>query len=409
MTPEAPPVRPGAPVDPGRVLGVAAVGGALSFGALVAVCQVLALAQHLVFGGFGLWTWAKIGLLTALLSFRADVIATMQDTSGFGPQTMRLRAVPMVLTIGSLWLAALAGRRAARSARGGSPVVVSGLAAAGAAIPVAVLAASCATLVTLGFPTIGLRVRVDASSAALWAGVLAAAGAGTGAYLEAARGRVFASAIGGGLTAYGWALGLLTVGVFVLATLEPTVTRAYIDEVAGLGASGGALVGFHVLALPAQSALVLAPASGSCVEIAGAGPMFDLCPWRLTPAGPAGRSLLPAPLSLSPWLWLLSGVPLVAAMLGGRRAVTGATLGGRGALGLGIGSGAVFGALAILGAWFAAPLLSPIVVPLQISVHPGWLRTGVTVLFWGVVGGGLGAWLAARRYEGPELPRPTSA
>ena len=95
MTPEAPPVRPGAPVDPGRVLGVAAVGGALSFGALVAMCQVLALAQHLVFGGFGLWTWAKIGLLTALLSFRADVIATVQDTSGFGPQTMRLRAVAL--------------------------------------------------------------------------------------------------------------------------------------------------------------------------------------------------------------------------------------------------------------------------------------------------------------------------
>ena len=65
MTAEAPPVRPGAPIAAGRVLGVAAVGGALSFGVLVVVCQVLALAQHLVLGGFGLWSWAKIGLLTA--------------------------------------------------------------------------------------------------------------------------------------------------------------------------------------------------------------------------------------------------------------------------------------------------------------------------------------------------------
>ncbi len=45
MTPEASPVRPGAPVAIGRVLGVAASGGTLSFAVLVVSCQVLALAQ----------------------------------------------------------------------------------------------------------------------------------------------------------------------------------------------------------------------------------------------------------------------------------------------------------------------------------------------------------------------------
>jgi hypothetical protein len=399
VTAEASPARPGSPVAVGRVLGVAAFGGTLSFAVLVVSCQVLALVQYLLLGGFGLWSWAKIGLLTALLSVRADVIATVHGSPGFRsatrPETLQLRVVPMLLTIGSVWLAARAGRRAARAMPGRSPFIASALAAAGAGVPVALLAEISAGLVTLSFPAIGLRLRIDASSAALWAGVLAAAGAGTGAYLEAAAHRPFAAALRGGLTAYGWALGLLTVGVFVLATLEPTVTRAYVDEVAGLGAPGGALVGFHLLALPAQSALVLAPASGSCIEIAGEGPMFDLCPWRLIPSGPAGRMLLPAPLSLSPWLWLMSGVPAVAAMLGGRRAVTGATLGGRGALGLGIAAGSVFAALAILGAWLASPLLSPIVLPLQISAHPGWLRTGIMALLWGAGGGALGAWLAA--------------
>ncbi len=364
-------------------------------------------------GGFGLWSWAKIGLLTALLSVRADVIATVHGSSGLRPatrpETVQLRVVPMLLTIGFLWLAARAGRRAARAMPGRSAFTVSVLAAAGAGVPAALLAGVSAGLVTLAFPDIGLQLRIDASSAALWAGVLAAVGAGTGASLEAAGRRPFAAVLRGGLTAYGWALALLTIGVFVLATVEPTVTRAYVDEVAGLGAPGGALVGFHLLALPAQSALVLAPASGSCIEIVGEGPMFDLCPWRLVPSGPAGRMLLPATLSLSPWLWLMSGVPPVAAMLGGRRAVADATRGGRGAVGAGVAAGWVFAALAILGAWFASPILSPIVVPLQISAHPGWLATGVAALLWGVGGGALGAWVAARRYEEPELPRPTSA
>ena len=413
MTTGALPVRPGAPVAAGRALGVAALGGAVSFGALVVLCQALALAQHLLLGGFGLWSWAKIGLLTALLSVRADVIASLQGARGFRiatrSETLQLRVVPMLLTIGFLWLAARAGRRAARSWQGASPVVMSGLAAAGAAIPVAVLAAVCSSVVTLVFPSIGLRLEVDVLSAALWAGALAAVGAGTGAYLEAAGGRAGAAVLRGGLTAYGWALGLLAVGVFVLATLEPTVTRSYVDAVTGLGAPGDALLSFHLLAFPAQSALMLAPASGSCLEIVGEGPIFDLCPWRLTASGPAGDALLGGPLALSPWFWLLSVVPPIAAMLGGGRAVTEAMVGSRRAIGVGVAAGVGFAMLVVLGAWFAAPVLTPIVVPVQVSVRPGWASTAITALIWGAAAGAFGGWLAARRYAEPELPRPTSA
>ncbi len=412
MNGEVPPGRPGALMDRRGPVGVAAVGGVVAFAALVAVCQLLAFAQHVLLGGLGLWSWAKIGLLTVSLALRADLIATVRGSpifqSAARSETLRLRLVPMVLTIGFLWLVARAGRRAARASRGGGPLIVSGLAAVSAAIPVAILAAVFSSLVTLVFPSLGLLLEVDALSAALWAGALAAVGAGTGAYLEVG-GPAGSAVLRGGLTAYGWALGLLVVGVFVLATLEPTVTRAYVDEVNGLGAPGGALLGIHLLALPAQSALLLAPASGSCLEILGDGPMFDFCPWRLAASGPSGDAFLPASLGLSPWFWLLSAAPGIAAMLGGGRAVTEASVSGRRALGVGAAAGSAFATLVVLGAWFAAPLLTPIVVPVQISLHPAWVATAATALIWGAVGGTFGGWLAARRYVEPELPRPTSA
>jgi hypothetical protein len=415
VTWDAPPGRPGALTDAGRIVGIAALGGTVAFVGLVTICQLLAMAQFLLVGAFGLWSWAKIGLLTALLSLRADVITRVTDLPILrtaDPMTVRWRFVPMLLTIGFLWVAARAGRRAARTRPGRSPLAASGLAAAGAGVPVAILSAFCAALVTLVLPALGLRMHVDVLSAALWAGVLAATGAGTGAYLEAARGRVSA-AFRGGLTAYGWALGLLAVGVFVLATLEPTVTRDYVEGVTGVGAGGAVLVGAHLLAFPAQSALLLAPASGSCLELIGEGPMFDLCPWRLVASGPAGEVFLPEALPLSPWLWLLDVAPFVAAMLGGRRAVTGTTTSAWRAAGTGVGVGVCFASLVAVGGWFAAPQISPILAPVPtLSLHPEWVRTAIMSLTWGIAGGAIGAIgasLAARRYEDPELPRPTSA
>jgi hypothetical protein len=414
VTEDAPPGRSGAPLLAGRTVGRAAFGGALAFFALVAICQLLAMMQFLLVGAYGLWSWVKVGLLTALLSLRADVVATVQGPPFFRTPTQSMTLhwgfVPMVLTIGFLWLAARAGRRAVRSGSGRSPLFAAVLAAAGAGLPIAILSAACSNLVTLLFPALGLRLRVDAASAAVWAGVLAAAGSGTGAYLEAARGKASAAAIRGGLAAYGWALGLLVVGVLVVATLEPTVTRRYADGVTRNGAVGGVLFGYHVLALPAQSALLLAPASGSCLEIIGDAPMFDLCPWRLVPSGPVGELYLPKPLPLSPSLWLLSVVPLIAAMIGGRRAVTGSPAAGRRAPGLGVAAGLMFASLTLVGGWVAAPKLFPFLIPVpQVSVHPAWPRTAIAALLWGIVGGGLGAWLATRRYAEPELPRPTSA
>jgi hypothetical protein len=410
---EAPPGRPGALRDASGTVGLAALGGSLAFLVLVAIGQLLATIGSLLVGVFGLWSWAKIGLLTTLSSLRADVVATAHGPPlvpmGSDPVSVRSRFVPMLLTMAFLWMTSRAGRRAAATKPDRAPAVTTALVAVGAGVPCALLAALCSILVTLSLPALGLRLTVDVWTAALWAGVLASAGAAAGGYLMAGHGRASAAALRGGLTAYGWALGLLALAVFVLATLEPTVTRAYVDAMADLGPGGGVLFGYHLLAFPAQSALALAPASGSCLAIVGEGPLLDLCPWSLVP-DPAGTPLLATPMALSPWLWLVNVVPLVSAMRGGWRAANGAAGGGLRTAGLGVAAGVVFGLLALLGAWFAAPRLPDAISPPgQLSLHPGWTRTAIATLAWGIVGGGAAAWLAARRYAEPELPRPTSA
>ncbi|MGH2641698.1 MAG: hypothetical protein ACRDGO_08365 [Actinomycetota bacterium] len=411
MSSPAPPGSPGGLADVGRTIGRAVVGGTVAFAGAIAVGQLLAGAGFLLVGGYGLWSWVKAGLLAVLLALRADVVATVRGAPIFSdadlPASVHVRFVPMLLTIAFLVFAAGAGRRAARPWSGSSPLVASVLAAAGAAVPAALLGAICASVVTLSFPIFDLRLRVDGASAALWAAILAAAGAGTGAYLERASRRRFASVLRGGLIAYGWALGLLAVGVLVIATLEPTVTRSYVDGLTGLGAGGGVLFVSHLLAIPAQSALLLAPASGSCVEILGLGSTVELCSWRLEGSGPVGALFVPEPLALSPWLWMLSVMPLIAAILGGWRAAAGTTTAGGRAVGAGAASGLVFASLAILGSWFVAPQF--LTLSRLVSVHPAWVRTASAALIWGVAGGAIGGWLAGRGYEEPGLPRPTSA
>ena len=69
---------------------------------------------------------------------------------------------------------------------------------------------------------------------------------------------------------------------------------------------GRALLGYHLLAFPAQSALLLAPASGSCLEFVSEGSVFELCPWHAR--GTRGRRaqlFLPDSLALSPSLWIV--------------------------------------------------------------------------------------------------------
>jgi hypothetical protein len=300
-----------------------------------------------------------------------------------------------------------AGRSAARRAGGVPPLAVIALAAAGAAVPVATVAAVAASLVAVSIPGLGVTATGDPASAGWWAGAVTAAGAATGALFELRPDAIPARLVRGAIVGVGSALGLLVVVVLVVATVEPAVTRAYVDGLRRLDGGGAVLLGAHVVALPAQSALLFAPAGGTCIDVLADDPVLRLCPWALTPTDRLGEAVLGGRVPLSPWLWLANAVPLLAAAIAGR--VGGNALRGRRALGVGAGAGAASGTLAVLTAWFVTPrwfVPSPVPLPLVV-VQPRLIAMAVTWIVWGLAGGAIGGWLAALRYEG--LPSPTSA
>jgi hypothetical protein len=394
----------------GRVLGVAAVGGASAFLWLAIGAQLLAVTASFLTGTRDLATWAKVGLLATVLSLRSAVEMRLPGLPLPGPWRrieVSLVFVPMLLTVALVWLCARAGRRAADQRADRSPWPTVALAAAGAGIPVALLAALAAAPVLLSLPVVSARVAADPASAAVWGFGVAAIAAGLGAAIRLAGDSTAGRAIRGGLVAYGWSLVLLVVGVVAIAAFEPAATRTYVRWLRDAGPIAPAAFGVHVLALPAQSALLMVPASGACVDLVAGGPALELCPWRLEPQA-VGAALVPTRTALSPWLWLLSTVPPIAAFIGGRRAAL--AVPGRRAIVLGAGSGAVFAVLTIVVAWFATPSVAgtaPALVPLTLRIDRSWFIAGAVA--WGVVGGAVGGWLEGRRYpEEPEPPRRTS-
>jgi hypothetical protein len=347
-----------------------------------------------------MWSWSRIGLLASLLALGTEIEASVQGFPGMsqtgfvaGAGTQGWRLVPMVLTIGFLWVVAGAGRRAAQAYPGRSPLAASALAAIAAGVPVGALAALAATVARQSFPRFALLLEADPGSAALWGSAIAASASAVGAYLRAARDSHPADALRAGLRAYASALGLCAVAVVVIAALEPDATGAYVQALLGLGAGGAAVFASHLLLLPAQSALLLVPASGACLDLEHLGGSFArICPWSIESGGAA----LPIT-DLSPWFWLLSAVPLLGAFMAGRWAGRGW---GRPAAGAqGAGAGAVFAALLVAGAWFAVPELllplSPQVVQ-DFTLRPDTLPFAVAALVWGIGGGLLGG-LASRR------------
>jgi hypothetical protein len=239
-----------------------------------------------------------------------------------------------------------------------------------------------------------VTLRIDAASAAIWAAVTAAAGAAAGAFLEGRRGGASTAALRGGLAAYGWALFLLAAGVVIVATLEPDVTRSYLDTLRSLGGGGGGalLFGTHVLGLPSQSALLMAPASGTCLDVLGRSGAIHLCPWSLTPSGPVWFFLTER-ISLDPWFWSFSAVPAICAFLAGRRAVSEST-DGRG-IALGALAGVTFAAVAVAGVWYASPQVPFFLIP-EVRIQSDLPVMAAALAAWGVGGGAVGGWLGRR-------------
>lgn len=386
----------------GRAVLAAASGGAAAFLWVAAACQMLAFLGALGAGAGDAERWARGGLLLTVLPFRAPVTATVLSPSGLGVPGGDERSVaisvvfvPMLLTIAFVWLAGRAGRRAADRRPGRGVWFTTVVAAGGAAVPVAGLAALAAAGARLAIPSVSVVIVGRPAAAAAWAFGVAAVASGVGAALRAAGASSTGRIVRGGVTAYGWAILLLAVGVVVVAALEPNVTRGYLRLVGDTGPLAPAVLGIHALAFPAQSAVLLAPASGPCAEVVAGSATIAVCPWRLDP-GPFGAVAVPRPVPLSPWLWPLSGIPAIAALLGGRRAALGVA--GSGALALGAGSGLVFGAAAFVGRWFASPRAEDgrdvFLLPFGVDVDA--IPFALALAAWGLVGGAVGGWIEGR-------------
>jgi hypothetical protein len=396
-----------------RTTAAAAIAGASAIAGLTAVCLLISAGAASAVPSPGPGTWSRLGLLAALLGVGSDVSATIRGgpiVPGLSLEgSFRWRVVPMLLTIGVLWLAAWGGRRAADAWPGGGAARTAGVAAAAAAIPAAALAALAAAAageVSVGSPTIRVRLGAEPGDAALAAAVLIAGGAAAGAFLRSSRGRT-AAALRGGIVGYGWALGSSIVGVALIAALEPAATRAYVDGLIGMGTGGAVLFASHVLALPAQSALLLAPAAGACLRAAGETPIVTLCPWRVTTSGPA--VLVTGTSALTPWVWLLSAVPALAAATGGRAAALAADRSRP--IVVGALAGIAFAGFAVAGAWFAAPRFVgelPLLAASDVSLAPDLGAMSLRCLGWGIAGGAVGGWIAGAGGPARQPPSRTS-
>jgi hypothetical protein len=416
VSPAAPPDDPAARRTGGgaaRAAGAAAIAAALAFAVLAAVCLLGAAVAAYAVPSPGPGTWSRLGLLAALLGVGSDVSATIGGEPILPGLSLdgsfRWRVVPMLLTMGFLWLAARGGRRAADAWPGAGAALTAGVVAAAAALGAATLAALAATVageVSVAFPTIRVRLGAGPGGAALAAAVLAGGAAAAGAFLRRSRGRA-AAVLRGGIVGYAWALGSLVVGVALIAALEPAATRAYVDGLAGLGAGGAVLLASHVLVLPAQSALLLAPAAGACLRAAGETPILTLCPWRVMASGPA--VLVTGTSALTPWLWTLSAVPVLAAAAGGRAAALAADRSRP--IVVGALAGIVFAGLAVGGAWFAAPRFVgelPLIAAPDLSLAPDLGAMSLACLGWGIGGGVVGGWIAAVADPARQPPSRTS-
>jgi hypothetical protein len=215
------------------------------------------------------------------------------------------------------------------------------------------------------------------------------------------------------------------VGILVLAAARPGGARTYFATVSRPPtAQTAVIVAHHVLLLPNQSMWVLVPAMGGCDGIQGGGVSATfLCYSRfptavsLTPEGLiSGKPEVGADFGSAPSGYLLFLlVPALSVVLGGRYAARKRARLKWEAVGVGAASGVVFAVLLALASWLASVSAgitsSTGSVPTDASVliGPGVWVAGLLGFVWGVVGGGLGGWLAGRKFPPrATLPEPSN-
>ena len=433
---------------PGDGWGTATAWGFGAWAALAVLGQLLAFGGVLLSGAdLGVGAVARVGWLYFCGFHGVGVVAEVRDVSGllggilprgFG-LSYRFEIAMLSATALALFLLSRGGRAAADRAGGGAGArVVHGLKVAPAYAAPALL---LSLLVRFDLPspvpgisTGTITIRPSPPSALLWPLLLGAA-AGAAGGLASARpilregpggGRTVAAALAGGWTMLVAALGLAFGGLLIHAAVSPRATAAYLRAVGSGGPERAAVaLMHHLLVLPNQSLLVVAPAMGGCDGVHGSGFSVDLlCLTRFPVGVDLGGAEAPLrwPLAIpslrtrptpTPYLLFLL-VPAVSAALGGRaaarRVATSSEALAAGAL-AGVVFAALFGAAVRLGSLRlgVAADLGGFGGGGGFAFGPEPLSTSLLALAWGTVGGALGALPGSRRLAASSGPLPSPA
>jgi hypothetical protein len=399
-----------------HLLGASAFRGLAVFLAALALGEAIAMAEFVLTNGrYRTWTWVKVGMLYVLsfcgVGIRADLLDPAFAQSGTGVHFV-YRVPLLLVTAGLGWLLFLAGRRAGRATPAAGRAAAAVVAVAvGFTMPIAVAAIPA----VLRFPDYGATLAPIRWESAVLPFAVALAGAGAGVLLTR-RERLddaWVRWIEGGWRMFVLSLLLVLAGSLVLAALKPAQVEVYVRTLESSGRAGAVIGVHHLLLLPAQAMLSVAPVMGGSVEASIGEDDVTTVSTSEIHLGRLARYLLARvpgksriPLGGGFHLFLL--VPTVATVLGGRHAAArvSSTAGRAGA---GAGAGVVFAVLVTAGVMLATaslPLGPYGVAP--VSIRASMPSTAVLALAWGVVGGTVGGLTAAvlrRRADPPPSPR----
>jgi hypothetical protein len=424
--------------------GTAVRHGLLAFGAALGLAESLALVtwalgrigltfgQALELGGLYLGAIHRIPL--RLQGTGLDVSQLTAGQASLGSLRIDVALVPLFGTALAAWLLWRGGRAVADRTGGGL------LARALHGTKVAPVYSVLVLLVVL---TVGIETPIPGwsivdgslrlSAVAGWASVLpfllAVLVGGAGGLASRPMGdraRMVGAALAGGWWALVIGLGLSFGGLFAAGVVRPEGAEALLTPSTGryyraifrAPGTGVVLLGHHLALAPNEAVWVLVPAMGGCTgAFPDAGePERFLCYGRFPREVAAPASVVPPPGTAAPvpqtrfdlaplGYFLFPLVPAIAAFLGGRRAarlVDAERF--RDAVLIGAASGALFGVLVLVVAWFGSLSVSggvrlDGVLDLSggVRVGPGLVGSWLLGTVWGIGGCVAGAAVTARR------------
>jgi hypothetical protein len=441
--------RPAAPAG----WRVAAVWGFVAFVVVAAIAQLLALAAWAVGDtGASIGAFARIGWLTFgafhHVAIRLDVpdLEVSAGASGPGATSLSVGVALLSVTCIAAWLLFRAGRDVATRCGGGTLArAVQGMKVAPSyALPAFLLAwlVRVRTPLRLGvFASGELHAALSPWQALAFPLAIAAVAGGLGGLrsgFEARTPEDSRTARAAAVAAGGWRMLVLGMclsfaGLFVAGVVQPDgpaalltpSTSRYLRDVFERPGPGLVLLAHHVAAFPNEAMWTLVPAMGACDEVRGSADADLLCYARFptevetAPLPMPGGGTVLAPLGgatfgkAPPAYLLFLLVPIVATVLGGRRAVAGSDVRLADAAVAGVGAGLVFAVLVA-----AASLLSTVTLRYgaafgsggsagRLVAGPDVVSGALLALAWGAVGGAIGAatatWPARLATRRPEL------